>query len=163
MGESGGRDAAGLRLGPLADFIGFHLRLAQEASFRAFAQRVGDPGLRPSRFAMLAIIAENPGLTQRALSRASGRDTSTLTTALDDLVRRGLVRRERAEADRRSYALSLTPRGQRVLGRLMAHACAHDERLDALVGPRGKATLLRLLRRIVEGLDGGAEQGGAPR
>jgi DNA-binding MarR family transcriptional regulator len=159
MGEGAGRDAAGLRLGPLADFIGFHLRLAQEASFRAFAQRVGDPGLRPSRFAMLAIIRENPGLTQRALSRASGRDTSTLTTALDDLVRRGLVQRERAPADRRSYALSLTPRGQRVLSRLTAHAMAHDERLDALVGPRGKATLLRLLRRIVEGLDGGAAPG----
>lgn len=143
----------GIRLGPLAGFIGFHLRLAQEASFRAFAERVGDPGLRPSRFAMLALIAENPGLTQRALSRASGRDTSTLTTALDDMVRRGLVLRERAPADRRSYALSLTPRGQKVLARLMAHARAHDARLDALVGPRGKATLLRLLRRIVAGLD----------
>jgi DNA-binding MarR family transcriptional regulator len=159
MAEGAGRDAAGIRLGPLEDFIGFHLRLAQEASFRAFAERVGDPGLRPSRFAMLAIIRENPGLTQRALSRASGRDTSTLTTALDDLVRRGLVVRERAEADRRSYALSLTPRGQRVLGRLTAHARAHDDRLDALVGSRGKATLLRLLRRIVEGLDGGAAPG----
>jgi len=156
MGDSTGADGEGLRLGPLAEFIGFHLRLAQEASFRAFAQRVGDPGLRPSRFAMLVLIAENPGLTQRALSRASGRDTSTLTTALDDLVRRGLVRRERAEADRRSYALSLTPRGRRVLGRLLAHARAHDAELDALVGPRGKATLLRLLRRIVAGLDCGA-------
>lgn len=142
-----------IRLGPLATFLGFHLRLAQEASFRAFAGRVGDPGLRPSRFAMLVLIAENPGLAQRDLSRASGRDTSTLTTALDDLVHRGLVLRERAAADRRSYALRLTPRGHRVLARLMAHARAHDAALDALVGARGKATLLRLLQRIVDGLD----------
>jgi hypothetical protein len=56
-----------IRLGPLEDFIGFHLRLAQETSFRAFARRVGDKRLRPSRFAMLAIIGENPGITQAAL------------------------------------------------------------------------------------------------
>jgi len=144
---------SGVQLGPLADFIGFHLRLAQEASFRAFAERVGDRRLRPSRFAMMALISANPGITQTALSRASGRDKSTLTTALDDLVGRGLVRRERAAGDRRSYALVLTTRGRRALGRLLAHARRHDEQLDRLVGSKGKATLLRLLRRIVGGLD----------
>jgi len=35
----------------------------------------------------------------------------------------------------------------------MAHARLHDERLDALVGAQGKVTLLRLLRRIINGLD----------
>lgn len=138
-------------LGPLGGFIGFHLRLAQEASFRAFKQRVGDPTLRPSRFALLALIAENPGITQTALSRASARDKSTLTTALDDLVKRGLVKRE--AADRRSYALHLTARGNQVLARLLARAHEHDARLDALVGPSNKKILLRLLRRIIDGLE----------
>lgn len=138
-------------LGPLGGFIGFHLRLAQEASFRAFKQRVGDPKLRPSRFALLALIAENPGINQTALSRASARDKSTLTTALDHLVKRGLVRRE--AADRRSYALHLTARGGQVLARLLARAQEHDARLDALVGHANKPLLLRLLRRIIDGLD----------
>jgi DNA-binding MarR family transcriptional regulator len=142
-----------IRFGPLEDFIGFHLRLAQEASFRAFAQRVRDPRLRPSRFAMMVLIAQNPGITQGALSQASGRDTSTLTTALDDLVTRGLVLRERAALDRRRYALELTPRGRRVLTRLMAHARGHDRTLDDLVGPSGKVALLNLLRRIIDGLE----------
>ena len=64
-------------LGPLADMVGYHLRLAQEASFRAFAQRVGARSLKPRRFAILLLIDQNPGLTQTALSRASGRDKST--------------------------------------------------------------------------------------
>ncbi len=142
-----------VQLGPLQDFIGFHLRLAQEASFRAFARRVGDPRLRPSRFAMLAIIGENPGITQAALSRASARDTSTLTTALDDLVTRGLVLRERAASDRRSYALALTPRGRALLARLLQRAREHDAQLDGLVGPANKKRLLGLLRRIIAGLE----------
>jgi DNA-binding MarR family transcriptional regulator len=147
------------RLGPLDGFLGFHLRLAQEASFRAFAQAVGERGLRPSRFAMMVIIAENPGITQTALGRASGRDKSTLTTAMDDLVKRGLVSRGRDPADRRSYGLGLTAKGRAALARLMRIAEQHDRRLDELVGPANKPLLLQMLRRIIAGLDeGGAER-----
>jgi DNA-binding MarR family transcriptional regulator len=145
--------ADGVRLGPLEGFIGFHLRMAQEASFRGFAQGVGERRLRPSRFAMMVIIAENPGITQTALGRASGRDKSTLTTALDDLVKQELVLRRRDAADRRSYELALTPKGRAALARLMRVAEQHDRRLDALVGPTNKAVLLRLLGRIIAGLD----------
>ncbi|PTM61004.1 MarR family winged helix-turn-helix transcriptional regulator [Phreatobacter oligotrophus] len=136
------------RLGPLDDFIGFHLRLAQEASFRAFAARVGDPDLKPRRFAVLTLIAENPGMTQTALGKAAGRDKSTLTTTLDDLVKRGLVSRERAPNDRRSYTLFLTDKGCALHQKLMAAARAHDADLDRLVGPENKALFLALLRRI---------------
>lgn len=141
-----------IRLGPLADFIGFHLRLAQEASFRAFAQRSGCPGIKPSRFAIMTLIAENPGLSQTALGRAAGRDKSTLTTSLDDLTRRGLVRRDREPSDRRSYRLRLTPKGEEVLADLMERAREHDRLLDSIVGPDRKPELIRLLARIAANL-----------
>lgn len=141
-----------LRLGPLANFIGFHLRLAQEASFRAFAQRSGCPSIKPSRFAIMTLIAENPGLSQTAIGRAAGRDKSTLTTALDDLARRGLVRRDREPTDRRSYRLHLTPKGEEVLAELMERAREHDRLLDSIVGPDKKPELIRLLARIAADL-----------
>jgi DNA-binding MarR family transcriptional regulator len=141
-----------LRLGPLADFIGFHLRLAQEASFQAFARRVRGFELRPGRFAVLALIGENPGISQPALGRASGRDKSSLTPALDDLASRGIIRRRRVARDRRSYALSLTAKGERLLATLLTHARAHDRRLDAIVGLRNKAEFIRTLRRIAMAL-----------
>jgi DNA-binding MarR family transcriptional regulator len=141
-------DGEALRLGPLADFIGFHLRLAQEASFQAFARRVRDYQLRPGRFAVLALIGENPGISQTALGRAAGRDKSTLTPALNDLVRRALVKRRRVASDRRSYALSLTAKGKRLLDELTLHARAHDRVLDEIVGLRRKAEFIRTLRRL---------------
>jgi DNA-binding MarR family transcriptional regulator len=140
------------RLGPLADFIGFHLRLAQEASFQAFARRVRDLELRPGRFAALALIGWNPGISQTALGRASGRDKSSLTPALDDLERRGLVNRRRSTRDRRSYTLSLTPKGEKLLDELMDEAIAHDRRLDRIVGLKNKAEFVRTLRRIAMAL-----------
>ena len=137
-----------LQLGPLAEFIGFHLRLAQEASFQAFARRVRDFEMRPGRFAVLALIGQNPGLSQTALGRAAGRDKSSLTPALNDLVRRSLVKRQRVASDRRSYALSLTPKGEKLLADLIVHARAHDRQLDEIVGLDGKAEFIRTLRRI---------------
>ena len=76
--------------GPLEHWIGFHLRMAQAAAFRAFARLSEDGGLRPGWFATLTLIDRNPGIGQTALSRAYGRDKSTLTPLLGDLVRHGL-------------------------------------------------------------------------
>lgn len=141
-----------LTLGPLADFVGFHLRLAQEASFQAFARRVRAIDLRPGRFAIMALIAENRGLSQTALGRISGRDKSSLTPALDDLERRGLIRRRRLPTDRRSYALALTTKGSRLLQKLIVHARAHDRGLDEIVGLDNKAEFIAILRRIATAL-----------
>lgn len=135
--------------GPLADWIGFHLRMAQIASFQAFAREVGEVDLPPGRFALLTLIGRNPGISQTVLSRAAGRDKSTLTPALHDLKRRGLIDRQRLKHDRRSYHLALTPAGEAVLRRLTECATRHDHNLDRIVGPRDKPRLLRLLRKII--------------
>ncbi|SHK03348.1 DNA-binding transcriptional regulator, MarR family [Roseomonas rosea] len=144
---------ASVRLGPLQDMLGFQLRLAQEASFAGFARRTGDSGLKPGHFAALLVIHENPGLSQTALGAAVGRDKSTLTPKLTELERRGLIRRDRAAADRRSYALRLTPEGEEALAELQRHATAHDAALDRLVGPENRQAFLETLRRLIAGLD----------
>ena len=143
---------AAVRLGDLAGYLGFHLRLAQEASFQAFAQRTGTADLRPGRFAILVLIGENPGLSQTALGAAAGRDKSTLTPAVRDLEQRGLVERRRLAQDRRSYALRLTPEGERMRHALSRHAAAHDAVLDRLVGLDEKPAFLAALQRLIAGL-----------
>src|SRR5262245_33497395 len=101
--------------GPLEGWIGFNLRMAQDASFQAFSRLSQEIGVRPGRFATLALIGQNPGISQTALSRANSRDKSTLTPLIADLVRRRLVRRTRMHNDRRSYRLSLTKAGEALL------------------------------------------------
>jgi DNA-binding MarR family transcriptional regulator len=148
-----GTDGGGaVDLGGLDGLIGFHLRMAQAASFRAFKRQAGFRNLRPGWFAVLSIIADNPGITPIALSRASGRDKSTITPVLRDLVREKLILREPIPADRRSYALRLTEAGIETLAHLAACAAEHDRELDAIVGD-AKDQLLALLRRIEAELD----------
>jgi DNA-binding MarR family transcriptional regulator len=142
---------AEVRLGPLDDLIGFHLRLAQDASFRAFAGEAGQPDIKPGRFAAMMLISHNPGITQIALARAMARDKSTITPVVQELEKRGLVARRQMPSDRRSFTLELTPQGETTLQDLLAHALEHDRRLDAIVG-EAKPEFLRLLRKIADGL-----------
>jgi DNA-binding MarR family transcriptional regulator len=144
--------AADVAFGVLGCNIAFHLRLAQDASFRAFKRQTGETNLRPGWYAVLTLIDANPGITPMALSRASGRDKSTLTPVLRDLIRHGLVRQSPVPKDRRSYSLSLTLAGEERLARLTAHAEAHDRRLDEIAGPK-KKELIELLRRLSSSLD----------
>jgi DNA-binding MarR family transcriptional regulator len=139
---------AGIDYGPLAEWIGFNLRMAQDASFQSFSHRSKDIGVRPGRFATLTLIGRNPGITQTALSRANSRDKSTLTPLVADLVRRGLIRRTRAPDDQRTYRLSLTPAGTRLLDQLTACAREHERELDTVIGARERAQFLRTLKKL---------------
>jgi DNA-binding MarR family transcriptional regulator len=139
-------------LGPLENRIGFHLRLAQNASFKAFKKKTGEADLKPGWFAVLSLIHDNPSITPAVLSRASGRDKSTITPVLRDLMRNHLIEQKTVPADKRSYMLSLTKAGRARLRELTEHAMEHDRVLDEIVG-ESKPELLRLLRLVIASLE----------
>jgi DNA-binding MarR family transcriptional regulator len=135
--------------GPLGDWVGFNLRMAQAAAFQAFSRLAKEIGTRPGRFATLMLIGRNPGISQTALSRANGRDKSSLTPVLNDLARRGLVERQRTRADQRAYRLSLTPAGRALLAELTRCARTHERKLDRIIGAGAQKEFVRALKRII--------------
>jgi DNA-binding MarR family transcriptional regulator len=137
-------------LGPLDDYIGFHLQRAQEAALRAYAATLAEP-YKAGRFPTLLVIRLNPGLSQSELSQAIGRDKSTMSPLIRELVDEALVVRDASTRDRRSVHLRLTPKGEAALGRLLTRAQAHDSRLDKIVGD-GRPELIRLLKAIAAAL-----------
>jgi DNA-binding MarR family transcriptional regulator len=100
------------------------------------------------------LIGRNPGISQTALSRANGRDKSSLTPVLNDLARRKLIKRMRAKDDRRSYRLALTPAGEELLAKLTVCAARHELLLDEVLGPGDRARFLQVLKRLVAELPG---------
>lgn len=148
-----------VRLGPLEGAIGFHLRKAQEASFAAFSRRAHQQQLKAGKYAILQLLEENPGINQTALSKASGRDKSTLTSTLRELQASGLVARYRVQRDGRSTSLHLTAKGTTQLRALRAHAHKHDAELDAIVGPEKRGEFLAILRSIAAVLNRSSTKG----
>ena len=144
-------DAQDVKVGFLAEFVGFHLRLAQDASYRAFARHRDKDLIKPGRFPALAIIHLNPGISQSALGRAIARDKSTVSPLIKDLQKNGFISRKPSAHDRRSVTLSLTKKGERTLDRLHARAKEHEAELDRIVGA-SKSRLMSLLDKIIEGM-----------
>lgn len=144
----GGHD---VQLGFLAGFVGFHLRLAQDASYRAFARHRDKDLIKPGRFPALAIIHLNPGISQSALGRAIARDKSTVSPLIKDLQQNGFISRKPSPHDRRSVTLTLTKKGERTLDRLHARAKEHESEIDKLVGA-SKGRLMTLLDKIIAGM-----------
>jgi DNA-binding MarR family transcriptional regulator len=149
LANSGDRDD--VSIGPLADYIGFHLRLAQDASFRGIAQRFARRNLKPGHFAALLVIHNNPSVSQSALGRAISRDKSTITPLLQGLERLGYITRRAQKSDGRGIELNLTPAGEVTLRLLLAHAKEHELRLDDILGDN-KTNFLEMLKRVVQEL-----------
>jgi len=144
--------------GPLPDLYGYNLRIAQVAVFDNFIKVVGSGlagrmgGLTPGRFSLLVLLRANPGINQTDLSRGVGVDKSTLTPALDQLEKKGLILRQRTAADRRTYSLSLSPAGEQLLSELMNKVVQHERNIIAGLTPSERVTLTRLLKKMARSL-----------
>lgn len=134
--------------GVLTRLVGFHLRQAQIAVFRDFAETVGALDITPGLFAVLVLTESNPGLTQGELARAVHLDRSTVVSVIDNLERRGLLERHAVANDRRSNALRLTASGAALLKKLKRRVAEHEKRLAREFDAGERATLVTLLQRI---------------
>jgi DNA-binding MarR family transcriptional regulator len=147
-GKNAAAGTPAIKFGPLELWVGFNLRMAQESAFQAFSRRSQEIGEKPGRFATLTLIARNPGISQTELSHANGRDKSTLTPVVEDLVRRGLVERKRMNHDRRSYRLNVTPAGKETLAMMTRCARQHERVLDHIIGVQDRKRFLEILKKI---------------
>ena len=146
--KAGGRRAAPADTGPLDGLIGYALRRAQLAAFEDAIRGFAKLDLRPAQYSVLAVIGHKPGLKQSQVAAALGIQRANFVALIDGLERRGLARRSAAVNDRRSHALHLTDEGRRALRRANAVVTIIEARLDARLGPGGRAQLLDLLKRL---------------
>jgi len=137
------RSVNGSRLDGL---LGYHLRRAQLKAFAAFAREVA--GLSPMLFGVLATIEAQPGIGQGEIADALGADRSTMVRLVDQLERRGLVRRESRPDDRRTVIPTLTPAGRTALAAANPQVLASEELFAGTLSAQERRTLADLLQRI---------------
>jgi DNA-binding MarR family transcriptional regulator len=141
---------AAIDMGPLTSYVGYALRRAQIAAFSDFIASLRQLELRPAIFGILMVIDQNPGLPQSAVCAALGIQKANFVPLLNELVRRRLAVRHAGVADRRSYALHLTPDGRGLLNRARELHAEHESRMARRLGADGREHLLALLNRLTE-------------
>jgi MarR family 2-MHQ and catechol resistance regulon transcriptional repressor len=115
-------------------------------------RHLAEVDLTIGQFGALEALHHVGPMRQNELARRVLRSAGNMTLVLDNLERRGLVRREREADDRRCTTVHLTPEGRRLVRRIfprhVAGLVAEMKALDAADQER----LARLCRRL-----GGAE------
>ena len=94
--------------------VGYLVREAHRAFFRALGARVSRHGVSIGMWYFLRALWEEDGLTQRELSRRVKMMEPTTATALESMERRGLISRTRNAEDRRKVNIRLTAEGRRL-------------------------------------------------
>ena len=99
--------------------VGKLLRRSHLAFSKIFRERLKEHGVSFSEFVHLERLWYDDGLNQTELSRRVGIETASSTTVLDALEKRGYIRRERDERDRRNVRVLLEPAGARLEATLL--------------------------------------------
>jgi DNA-binding MarR family transcriptional regulator len=132
----------------LEDFTGYMLRLAHTRAHQVAAAAFPE-GPHPREYAVLTAIAAAGPLSQQRLAERLHVNRTLMVAVADTLERRGLVERRRDPADRRSYALHVTPTGHAELERLHGEIERVDRRMTERLTDGERARLNELLRQLV--------------
>jgi len=109
--NAAGGEGGAVRADGLADGIARLRRALRRGA------RVADPGntLAVAQLELLAALAEHPGSRPGQLARLLNMRPNTVTTIVNALTARAMVRRVAAEADRRAVELTVTEAGQQAV------------------------------------------------
>jgi len=130
----------------LASSAAHLLHRAEQLATDRFTQLVGD-SVTLRQFAVLAAIAEDPGLSQTDLVRSTGVDRSTMAEMLNRMEKRGWVSRATSETDARAVSVRLAATGSQILAAATQHARAADAAiLDLLPRTKRRAFLNTLMK-----------------
>ena len=132
----------------LDGLLGYHLRRAQLRAFSAFARHLKETSLTPTLFGVLAMIEARPGIGQGEVADALGADRSTMVRLVDQLERRGLVRRDPHPGDRRTVLPALTAEGRALLDRATPLVHASEDAFAGALSAGERERLAEYLRRL---------------
>lgn len=90
------------------------VRASQSVSARVEAH-LGELGLSVSQFGALEALIHLGPLNQKTLAGKILKSTGNITMVIDNLEKRGLVKRTRDEQDRRHYSVSITHKGDALM------------------------------------------------
>ena len=105
-----------------------------------------------SQFGVLETLYHLGPLCQGVLSTKMLKSTGNITLVLDNLEKRGLVKRARDLDDRRMVLITLTPQGEKLIARIFpAQAAAIAEEM-AVLSLAEQETLGQLSRKLGKGI-----------
>ena len=125
---------------------------ASESVMSRLARHLSEAGLTQSQFGTLEALLHLGPMCQAELGRKQLRSSGNITMVVDNLQKRGLVRRKREGDDRRYVTVHLTPKGRKLIADVFPRHLDIIVREMKVLHPAEQKQLEGYLRRI--GLQG---------
>jgi len=143
--------AGGLDEARLNQILGYQLAQAAIVTYAVFERLVGSPlDLRPVEYTILTLVKENPGVSPAQLSKALAVTRPNITSWIDRLEKRGLVRREKNVSDRRAQHLRTTERGSALAAKTTRLLADGERQAFSTLTPVEQMMLAELLHKLAQ-------------
>ncbi len=135
---------------PLWRRPGFLVRRLHQIHSALFHEECAAFDITPVQYAVLSTISLNPGADQQSIAQDVGIDRTNVADVLSRLARRGLIRRQRGETDRRATLAWLTPEGETLTRAMLSAMRNAQERLLSPLDEPERDTFMSLLLRLID-------------
>ena len=131
---------------------------ALQLALDIYTEEAATSGLTQRQFAVLEVTAQQTGLTQTDLVKATGIDRSTLADIVARLEAKGLLETERSVLDARAKVVRLSVEGQATLDATRPCVEAADKRILQLVPKAKRENFLEILTHLAQTADAVPEE-----
>jgi DNA-binding MarR family transcriptional regulator len=109
-------------------------------------------GMRLKPYMALGYMGDHPGVTQQELESALFMDANSVVLILNELEAAQFSIRRRDPQDRRRHIVEITASGRHALDKANKARESLEDEVLAPLSPEERATLLNLVRRVLDGL-----------
>src|ERR1700674_1676553 len=128
-----------------------------------FSREPGASDLTKQQFTVLAAVEQNEGMSQTDLVAITGIDRSTLAEMIRRMIDKGLLDRERTEADQRANAVRIAMAGRKALRGARTASDRVERALLAGLNATDRARFLKMLSTVVSQAETDGSAGSEPR
>lgn len=140
--------AVPLDMTPLTSLVGFNLGAAYVLARRVFMNHMEVFQVRPIEYSILALL-RNSNVNQSQLSGVLNITQPNLAVVIARLAKRGLLKRELSQIDRRARHIRLTVTGERLLAQCEAQLGQVEGDLMGSLSAGERAIFAELLHKMV--------------
>ena len=129
--------------------VGAFIGRARRITVEAIDKKLAPLDISHAQWIVVMLLGDGAATTAAELCKILIYDPGAMTRLLDRLEKKGVLRRARAEADRRTVRLELTAEGKRLYPRILEALVAVFNRLLRGFSKSEVGQLERLLKRMV--------------
>lgn len=138
----------------LRKFLPHRLSVLSNTVSRAISGAYADRfGLSIPEWRVLAILNHRPGLSSRAMAQQTAMDNVTVSRAVSNLARRGLITKQPSSSDARRMVLQIADEGREIYRQVTPLALKYEEVLLQDLDAAERVALDRILTKLQEKAD----------